>query len=167
MILVFLIEKASHLPTIFNTFNEAAFDFETESGYKFKLLLNNETTIGKIKANIEKIIKIPSIKLQLFLGNNKIEEDNKTLIDINQKYNNILTNYNTFIVKFQKDKDINLIIYDDNNIIEISINSMDNAQKLYNLVNYKIGKNINNHFFLEILLHIILGRKLYHIFGKN
>ena len=93
MILVFLIEKASHLPTIFNKFNEAAFDFETESGYKFKLLLNNETTIGKIKANIEKIIKIPSIKLQLFLGNNKIEEDNKTLIDINKKYNNILTNY--------------------------------------------------------------------------
>ena len=75
------------------------------------------------------------------MGKIKLEDDNKTLKCLSK--DNLLKKNDVFIVKFEKDKNMELIIKDDTDIIEVSINSMDTVEKLYDLINDKIGKNIN------------------------
>ena len=143
-------------PTEFERGYLTPFPFETEYGYQFSLLLLEDSDIFDIKELIEKIIKIPSSKLQLFLGNIKLEKNNEILSDIIKNNKKQLKNEDKFIVKFKKDNDISLIIKDNNDFIEISINSMDNVKKLYDLISDKTGKMLINYENLEINKQYIL-----------
>ena len=143
-------------PIKFIEYGYTPFPFETEYGYQFSLLLLESYNICYIKELIEKIIKIPSSKLQLFLGNIKLEKNNEILSDIIKNNKKQLKNEDKFIVKFNKENDISLIIKDNNDFIEISINSMDNVKRLYDLISDKTGKILINYENLKINKQYIL-----------
>lgn len=133
---------------------EAKFNFQTEYGHKLSLILKQETKIGEIKNLIEKLIKITSNKLHLFYNNIELGDENETLLSFNQKHNNLIFNGNVvgeILIKFTKDKNMDLIIKNNNDKIDISINILDNVKNLYDLISSKIGFNIipNSHYLLK------------------
>ena len=124
---------------------EATFDFQTEYGHKLSLTLKQETKIGEIKNLIEKIIKISSNKLHLFYNNIELGDENETLLSFNQKHNNLIFNediIDEILIKFTKDKNMDLIFINNNDKIDISINILDKVKNLYDLISSKIGFNI-------------------------
>ena len=90
------------------------------------------------------------------MGNIKLEKNNEILSDIIKNNKKQLKNEDKFIVKFNKENDISLIIKDNNDFIEISINSMDNVKRLYDLISDKTGKMLINYENLEINKQYVL-----------
>ena len=107
--------------------------------------MKQETKIGEIKNLIEKIIKISSNKLHLFYNNIELGDENETLLSFNQKHNNLIFNEDIIgeiLIKFPKDKNMDLIFINNNDKIDISINILDKVKNLYDLISSKIGFNI-------------------------
>ena len=82
-------------------------------------------------------------KLHIFYKNIELDSNSDNLLSFNEKHNYILFGeYKTdevdiFLVKFIKDKDIDLTIInktDNDNVIKVSINLMDSTKYLYDLV---------------------------------
>ena len=141
--------------------NEASLPFQTEYGHKFSLTINQETKIGEIKKLIQEKIHISIDRLHLFCNNIELDSNNDNLVSFDEKHNYVMlgqykaNNFDKILVKFIKDKNMDLIIINKTNndeVIEVSINSMDSSENLYDLVNKKIGYDItkDNAYILKI-----------------
>ena len=141
--------------------NEASLPFQTEYGHEFSLTINQETKIREIKNLIQEKIHISIDKLHLFSNNIELDSNNDNLVSFDEKHNYFLFGQykpnalGKILVKFIKDKNMDLKIINKTNndeVIEVSINSMDSSKNLYDLVNKKIGYDItkDNAYILKI-----------------
>ena len=141
--------------------NEASLHFQTEYGHEFSLTINQETKIREIKNLIQEKIHISIDKLHLFSNNIELDSNNDNLVSFDEKHNYFLfgqykpNDLGKILVKFIKDKNMDLKIINKTNndeVIEVSINSMDSSKNLYDLVNKKIGYDItkDNAYILKI-----------------
>ena len=141
--------------------NKASIPFKTEYGNEFSLTINQETNIGEIKNLIQEKIHISIDKLHLFSNNIELDSNNDNLVSFDEKHNYFLfgqykpNDLDKILVKFIKDKNMDLKIINKTNndeVIEVSINSMDSSKNLYDLVNKKIGYDItkDNAYILKI-----------------
>lgn len=141
--------------------NEASLHFQTEYGHEFSLTINQETKIREIKNLIQEKIHISIDRLHLFSNNIELDSNNDNLVSFDEKHNYFLfgqykpNDLGKILVKFIKDKNMDLKIINKTNndeVIEVSINSMDSSKNLYDLVNKKIGYDItkDNAYILKI-----------------
>jgi ubiquitin C len=141
--------------------NKASIPFKTEYGNEFSLTINQETNIGEIKNLIQEKIHISIDRLHLFSNNIELDSNNDNLVSFDEKHNYFLfgqykpNDLDKILVKFIKDKNMDLKIINKTNndeVIEVSINSMDSSKNLYDLVNKKIGYDItkDNAYILKI-----------------
>jgi ubiquitin C len=141
--------------------NEASLPFQTEYGHEFSLTINQETKIREIKNLIQEKIHISIDRLHLFSNNIELDSNNDNLVSFDEKHNYFLfgqykpNDLDKILVKFIKDKNMDLKIINKTNndeVIEVSINSMDSSKNLYDLVNKKIGYDItkDNAYILKI-----------------
>ena len=141
--------------------NKASIPFKTEYGNEFSLTINQETNIGEIKNLIQEKIHISIDRLHLFYNNIELDSNNDNLVSFDEKHNYFLFGQykpnalDKILVKFIKDKNMDLKIINKTNndeVIEVSINSMDSSKNLYDLVNKKIGYDItkDNAYILKI-----------------
>ena len=141
--------------------NKASIPFKTEYGNEFSLTINQETNIGEIKNLIQEKIHISIDRLHLFYNNIELDSNNDNLVSFDEKHNYFLfgqykpNDLDKILVKFIKDKNMDLKIINKTNndeVIEVSINSMDSSKNLYDLVNKKIGYDItkDNAYILKI-----------------